>query len=210
MSREAANITSFLALEKFRAQLIEYHELVKAALSEADSHVDRIHVWLQTEQLSRWETQVRKRQEEVAICKSALFRKENTPAVDGSKPSVVDEKKLLKKANRRLEEAQHRVTAVKYWMNQLVREKISYKGHVQPLSNAAEWDIPYSIEMLKKMILALEKYKNTRPPQMQKIYTELQEEIPLEDDKARGSMRRKGIQQEDPEKTQEEDQEDQP
>ena len=60
--------------------------------------------------------------------------------------------------------------------------------------------------MLKKMILALENYTKTRPPQMQKLYKELQEEIPLEDDQPKKSMRRGKSDLQEEENEQQEDQ----
>lgn len=161
-----AKITDIQVLDRLKAALVKLSEEFAAALEEADGEVDRTLVWLDREAPLRWQSEVRKRQEEVVACKSALYRKQITPSPNDQKASVVDEKKALQRAIAALEHAEQRLKNVKRWNLELPRAQIAFKGAIQPLAAAAERDLPHAALKVGRMILAIDRYLNAPSPEL--------------------------------------------
>jgi hypothetical protein len=134
---------------------------------------------------------IRKKQEEVTMCKSALFRKQITPSANDQKASVVDEKKALQRAMAELEDAEKRLKAAKRWSIEMERQYALYKGAVQPLSAAVERDLPAAVARINRMIRALDEYLRTPSPALRELLDASREAI------ATPSMRRTGEDRED-------------
>src|SRR6185436_4295470 len=70
---QRAHITSVDALETFRSQLIVYLSKARPALEEVTADVLRTRLWLENEQRTHWESQVRRRAKELEQAQAALF-----------------------------------------------------------------------------------------------------------------------------------------
>ena len=86
-----------------------------------------------------------------------------------SRPSVVDEKKALQRAERRLEDARLKLKATKKWIRLLEREQALYKGNVSGFASAVERDLPHAVGLLKKMSENLEQYVSMAPPDLSRL-----------------------------------------
>lgn len=181
-----ANITSVHVLDDFKAAVIKFVEEAGLALNEAESEVTKTIDWLQRDCQSHWTRVIRKKQEEVTMCKSALFRKQITPSANDQKASVVDEKKALQRAMAELEDAEKRLKAAKRWSIEMERQYALYKGAVQPLSAAVERDLPAAVARINRMIRALDEYLRTPSPALRELLDASREAI------AAPSMRRTG------------------
>jgi hypothetical protein len=124
---QKAHVTSLEALESFRAQLIVYISQARPALDEVSADVARVRLWLENDQRTHWEDQMRRRTKEVEQAQQALFsarlsilRQENST-----------EQLLLQRAKRALEGADTKLKIVKKW-------KREYEGRVQPLLKQME------------------------------------------------------------------------
>jgi exonuclease VII large subunit len=186
-----ANITSVHVLDDFKAAVIKFVEEAGLALNEAESEVTKTIDWLQRDCQSHWTRVIRKKQEEVTMCKSALFRKQITPSANDQKASVVDEKKALQRAMAELEDAEKRLKAAKRWSVEMERQYALYKGAVQPLSAAVERDLPAAVARINRMIRALDEYLRTPSPALRELLDASREAI------AAPSMRRTGDEQSD-------------
>ena len=58
---DRAHVTSVEALESFRANLIVYLSKARPTLDEVSSDVQRIQGWLENEQRTHWENELRRR-----------------------------------------------------------------------------------------------------------------------------------------------------
>ena len=58
---DRAHVTSVDALESFRANLIIYLSKARPTLDEVSADVQRIHGWLENEQRTHWENELRRR-----------------------------------------------------------------------------------------------------------------------------------------------------
>ncbi|MEY3023255.1 MAG: hypothetical protein ACO3Y3_01595 [Phycisphaerales bacterium] len=167
--KEGAGVTNLEALERFRAALLEFIHDASNALGEADSEVDRVQVWLEREQKIHWQQEHRRRSEEVARAKSALYRKQLTVSSKDRPPSAVDEKKALQRAQARLEEAEQKIRRIKHWSVHLGQEAARYKAATSSLAAVLERELPASAEMLKRAIAAIEQYLHTAAPDLRDL-----------------------------------------
>jgi hypothetical protein len=181
-----ANITSLHVLDDLKAALAVFLEEGELALSEAEGEVRRAIDWLARDCQTYWQNVIRKKQEEVTVCKSALFRKQITPSPNDQKASVVDEKKALQKATMELEDADKRLKATKKWAIELERQYAIYKGAVQPFSASIDRDLPHAIARVTRMIRALDDYLRTPSPDLREALDVARESA------AAPSMRRTG------------------
>ncbi len=172
-----ANITSVQVLDEFKAALIKFVEEATLALSEAESEIERAMDWLQRDCQTYWGGVIRKKQEEVTMCKSALFRKQITPSPNDQKASVVDEKKALQRAIMQLEDAEKRLKAAKRWAIEMERQYALYRGTIQPLAAAVERDLPYAVTKLTRMARALDEYLRTPSPRLEELLDESREAL---------------------------------
>jgi hypothetical protein len=161
---ERANVESIESLKSLRRTLVKFAEAANAALGDADSDVNRMMNWLETEQLSRWQTQVRLRTDLVTKAKDALREKQLYKSPAGGRQSTVDEEKALKIAIRRLEEAEQKLAAVKKYSHLVSREQHLFRGSMQRFATAVQVDVPNARARLDRMIDKLEQYASSAPP----------------------------------------------
>jgi hypothetical protein len=162
----SANIDSFDAIKAFRAALIKFASAAGSSLTEADADMMRTLNWLDREQTSYWQTQIRKRQEFVSRCKEAVRQKKVFKDATGRTPSAVDEEKVLQKALKHLDEAEQKLVAVRKWKGRLQKEIDLYKGSIQGFATAIEADVPTAVATLDKALKSLEAYVALKAPEL--------------------------------------------
>jgi hypothetical protein len=155
---EGARIDSIDTLKHFRIALIKFAESASTALMDAESDMQQTLNWLESEQLSHWQTQIRKRHDIVERCKEAVRMKKLFKDSSGRTPSAVEEEKALRVAIARFEEAEQKLASTKKYTRVLHREIQTYKGSVQRLATSLSAEIPVAAAMLDKMLASLEQY----------------------------------------------------
>src|SRR5213078_4729170 len=110
-----------------------------------------------------WQGQIRKRTEDVAKAKDAVRQKELFKDFAGRTPSADQEKKALRIAIARLEEAERKLAAVRRYAKKLPREIEVYKGTVQRFATTVQTDLPTAAGKLDAMIRKLEEYAALGP-----------------------------------------------
>jgi hypothetical protein len=166
---QTARVDSVDALKEFRVALIKFAEAANAALGDAESEVQRAQMWLENDQMSFWQSQIRKRTELVSRCKDALRMKKVFKDATGSRQSYIDEEKALAKATRMLEEAEQKMANTKSWARRFQKEAAAYKGSVQRLSTFVLADVPVATAKLDRMTAALQAYIAFVAPQVSAI-----------------------------------------
>lgn len=155
---DSARIDDIEALKLFRRALWKFAETANVALGDAESEVQRVLLWLETEQRSYWEHQLRLRYEAVMKAKDALRQKKLFKDSTGKYPSAVDEEKAVALAQRRLEEAEQKVAAIRRYIPRLQRELQLYKGSVQRFATTVQVDVPSAVHTLDRVTSKLEEY----------------------------------------------------
>ncbi|MFM7260982.1 MAG: hypothetical protein ACKO3W_10305 [bacterium] len=156
-----ANITDVAALEEFRRALIRFREEINVAIAEAESELKSTFVWLERDRILHWKRAVPRLDEELTSAKSALYRKEMQTMGTGKRPSVIDEKKAIERAKRKVEDARDRLERTRRWMATLDRDVSLFKGAMSPIATMIDRDLPDAILRLRNMALALEAYLAT-------------------------------------------------
>lgn len=159
-----ARVDSLEVFKTFRAALIKFGETSMSALAEAESEVHRTLVWLETEQLLFWQTEIRKRHEWVEKCKEAYRQKTIFKDAAGRRSSGFDERKALEKAKRALEEAEEKLANTRKYVRLLQRELQNFTGSMQRFATDVSSCIPVAAAKLEKMRQQLEDYVNLHAP----------------------------------------------
>ncbi|HXE52956.1 MAG TPA: hypothetical protein VN541_08080 [Tepidisphaeraceae bacterium] len=160
---EGARVDSILVLTDFKAVLWKFRESAERALGDAESEMQRVLVWLETEQDSHWQHQIRKCQETVVRCKEAVRMKTIFKDAAGRQQSAVDEEKALRIAVRKLQEAEQKLAAVRRWSRQLQKEIGLYKGSVQRFATTVQSEIPAAAAHLESLAAKLDAYASLTP-----------------------------------------------
>ena len=155
---EQIKVADVQTIERFRASLLVASETFGLALEEAEGEIERTLAWVESEQPDFWRKRIRKAQDEVVMCKSALFRKQEIKETADARPSVVDEKKALDRAMKRLEYAEHKLRNTKRWTTELPRQSVIFKGALSGMHTVLDRDVPRVNAMLKRMTEHLEAY----------------------------------------------------
>jgi hypothetical protein len=156
----AADVRSIDALKDAKAALVEFREIIGVALAEAYSDVQRTLWWLQHDQRMFWQGEKRRRAEKVAQAKSELYRAQ-LAAMDHH-AACAEQRKLLKRAEAALEEAERKIKLVKKWSTLIDREMMIFRAALQPISRSVEAEIPLGEARLVRMAEQLEAYVRLR------------------------------------------------
>jgi hypothetical protein len=155
---ESARVQSIDALKTFRLSLWKFAEVAARVLTDADGEMQRMRIWLETEQQSYWRGQIQKRSELVTRARDAMLSRKLYKNVDGTHPSAVEEEKALKLAVQRLEEANQKFNHVRRYMQHLQKQILLYQAQVQQLANAIQVEVPMAAGRLEDLVTSLEAY----------------------------------------------------
>ena len=118
-----AKLTSVEALEVFRAALIVFVTKANNSLDQAVDEVRRTRGWIQQDQRSHWENEVRRRARVLQQVEQELVSARMSKALD----NLAAQQAAVHKAKRALEEAQDKMRKVKLWIR-------DFDGLVEPMS----------------------------------------------------------------------------
>src|SRR5215218_5875871 len=159
-----ARVDSIDALKTFRVALIKFAEEANAALATAESEMQRMIGWLERDQLSFWQMQIRKRQELLGRAQEALRMKKLFPDASGRTPTPIEEEKAVRRCKAMLEEAEQKLAATKKYTRVLQKEVMDYKGGVARFSTCVGSEIPVAVARLDRMVSRLEAYVALKIP----------------------------------------------
>lgn len=159
---DKANVTSVEALETFRAQLLVYVSKARPTIEEVSSDIQRTRSWLENEQRSHWEKQLRKRNLVLEQAKQAL----SSAKIANFKKDATLEQMAVHKAKHAVEEAEAKLKMLKIWNR-------DFDGKVEPLVRQLEklhtflsHDIVQASAYLARAITTLQDYANLAAPAM--------------------------------------------
>ena len=155
---EQAKVESIDAIKLFRRALFKFAEMANVAIGDAESEAERVPTWLETEQTTYWQDQLRSALIWFSRCKEAVRMKKLFKDSSGRTPSAIDEEKALRAAQQKLQEAEEKVIAVKRYTQKLQKELLLYKGHIQRFATTVQSGVPMAAAKLDAMISKLEEY----------------------------------------------------
>lgn len=186
MEPNRAHVLSVDVLEAVAVAMVRCQEDLAAALLEADSEIERTMVWVERDRVPHWKKRLQRIDLDLQEARSALFRKENHRVTRDSKPSVVDERKAVAKAQAAQEDAERRAKASHRWSQELPRQHAEFRRGVNPLAAMVDRELPQAIAALRRMTVALERYRRDQPIDLRSLLPEREKRD------AADSMRRGG------------------
>jgi hypothetical protein len=167
MSR-SASVQSIQTLRDFKVAMVNFSEDARNALSGVDMDLRRMRDWLQRDQLGYWQMQIKRRNEEVMQARADLHRRKISQ--QGSDAvSDTEQKEALREATRRLKIAEDKVALIKRLIPQLEHAIAEYHSHSQPLGDHLTGGFERSLNILERMVLALESYIATTAPSLSRM-----------------------------------------
>lgn len=160
---DRVHLDSVDALRQFRVGMIKFAETCNNAMGDVEGDFSSMLNWLENEQLSHWQTQIRKRADILSKAQEALRHKRIFKDASGRTPQAADEEKAVRLAQARLAEAEEKLLNVKKYTRVLQKEIQAYKGNVQRFLTTLQSDVPHGIATLDKMSQTLEAYVTLKP-----------------------------------------------
>ena len=157
---QGVNVDDIDIFRLMKVAVIRFRQTAQSAVLNADATVGRMLGWLENDQLSHWQTQIRKRTEAVTRAREAVRGKKLFKDATGRTPNAAQEEKTLRAALTALEQAEAKLTATKRSIPKLQKEIEVYRGGVQALSTSLITDIPKAIAMLERLSLSMDEYVN--------------------------------------------------
>lgn len=161
--RDRANVGAIEAVSKLQGKCIQAGEEISRTLSGCSSQSAHVLNWVKGPQLDYWKGQKRKRQQNVLTAKSDLQRAMISQP-DADPRSFTDQHRAIKRSMKAIEQADEKLSAIKYWSRELERQLVLFRGGIAPLANAAEVDLPRAGRWLKELVEHLEGYVKIAPP----------------------------------------------
>lgn len=168
-----AKVTSIEALETFRAQLILFISRAHRATDETLDEVRRTRVWLQTEQRTHWDHQLKKRRKILDQAEQDLLSAKLSALRDNIAPQQV----AVIKAKRAVAEAEEKVRTVKIWNRDFESTVEPLAKRLEMLRQFLDYDLPKGLSFLVQAQKTLEAYAETSMP---KTHTNPNPEEPTE------------------------------
>jgi hypothetical protein len=124
---QRAKVTSVDALESFRSALIIYVSKARPTLEEVTADALRTRLWLENEQRTHWEAQMKRRAKELEQAQSALF----SARLGNLRDESAAEQLAVHRAKRSVEEAETKLRLLRQWTRE-------FDSRVQPLVKQME------------------------------------------------------------------------
>jgi predicted ATPase len=157
---QKANVTAVDALEAFRAELVLYISKARPTIEEVSGDVLRMRLWLENDQRTYWENQLRRRTRELEQAQQALFSAQIANLREESSAEV----NAFHRAKRARDEADDKLRTLKRWNR-------DFENQVQPLVKQTEKlhtlltrDLVQAIAYLAQAVTTLDAYAGTPPP----------------------------------------------
>lgn len=108
---EHAHVTSVEALDLFRAALLVYISKARPTVEEVSSELQRTRSWLQNDQRSHWENQIRRRARELEQAQQELA----SARLSSFHGDMSVQQQAVRRAKQALENAEAKLKTVKHW-----------------------------------------------------------------------------------------------
>jgi hypothetical protein len=151
---ETANITSFDAVEAFRAGLIVYLGKARPLLEEISGEIIRMRQWLEEDQMRYWENQLRLRSRKLEEARAELF---NATLSKLSTTTALSQM-AVQRADRAVRECEAKLKMVRKWSRELENRTGPLIKQIEQLQTYLATDMTQGVAYLDRVMEALEAY----------------------------------------------------
>lgn len=157
---ERAQVTSFEAVESFRADLIVFLSRARAVLEEASDDVLRTRLWVQNDQRHLWEGETRVRARKLEEARAELFNAKLSQFQDSTALQLM----AVQRAERAAREAEAKLAVLKKWDRELENRTDPLVKQVTQLHGFLTIDMGRAVAYLVQVVKALEAYADVASP----------------------------------------------
>ena len=162
---EKAHVGSVEALEAFRSALIVYLSKARPTLEEVTAEVMRTRLWLEEEQRTHWENEVRRRRRELQEAQQALF----SARLSSFREASSAEQMAVHRTRRACDAAEDKLRIVKKWDRDFDNRTDPLVKQMEKLHTVLAHDMVRAIADLNQTIHTLSQYAKipsvaTSPP----------------------------------------------
>jgi len=122
-----AKVSSLEAIEIFRARLVIFRDKAGRVLDEVSEEVSRTRMWLQSDRITFWEGQIRRRNKDLEMRQQELF----SAQISGMRDASFTQQQAVRRARQAIADAEAKLNIVKQWNRQ-------YDQRVEPLGKQVE------------------------------------------------------------------------
>jgi DNA repair exonuclease SbcCD ATPase subunit len=156
-----AKVTSLDALESFRANLIVFLTTAHRCVDEVGDEVRRTRSWLQNEQRTHWEGELKRRRRVLEQVEQELF----SAKLSGLRETTAAQQNAVIKSKRAVEEAEEKLRAVKHWNRNFESCSDPLVKQMESLRYYLDHDMPKALAFLVQAQKTLEAYTEIPAPQ---------------------------------------------
>src|SRR5215472_5877684 len=156
---QRAQVTSVDALDAFRADLIVYVSKARPTLEEVTADVLRLRVWLENEQRTHWDNQVRKRKKDLEQAQAALF----SARMSNLREETAAEQMAYHRARRELDDAENKLRVVKHWTREFDARLQPLVKQMEKLHTILANDMVLAAAYLAQAVQTLQAYAQIAP-----------------------------------------------
>ncbi len=157
---DRAHVSSVDALETFRANLIVYLSKARPALEDVSADVQRMRSWLEHDQRTHWENEVRRRSQALEEAQQTLF----SAKLSTFREAGAVEQMLVHRAKRALDEADAKLRTIKQWNRVFDNRVDPLVKQTEKLHTVLAHDMPLAVAYLTEAINTLAGYAAMAPP----------------------------------------------
>lgn len=157
---DQARISNLDSIESFRAALIVFISKTRQTLDAAQDAVKKTRGWVQTEQPSFWQQQIRMRQKKLDQAQQELMSARMSEFVD----NPASQQMAVRKARAALEEAQAKLERTKAWGRDFDRTIDPLARKADTLRDYLDNDLAKAVAYLVEIQKILQAYNETPAP----------------------------------------------
>jgi len=157
---DRAHVTSVDALEQFRASLIIYLSKARPTLEEVSSEVQRTRGWLDNEQRTHWEGELRRRARALEEAQQALF----SSKLSSFRETSAAEQMAVQRAKRARDEAEEKLRVLKQWGRVFENRVDPLVKQMEKLHTVLAHDMVQAVAYLAQAVATLDAYAEVAAP----------------------------------------------
>jgi len=157
---DRAQVTSFEAVESFRADLIVFLSRARAVLEEASDDVLRTRLWVQNDQRRVWEGETRVRYRKLEEARAELFSAQLSQFHESTALCLM----AVQRAERANREAEAKMAVLKKWDREMENRTDPLVKQVTQFHSFLTTDMKRAVAYLDQVVKTLEAYAGVPTP----------------------------------------------
>jgi hypothetical protein len=151
---QQAKVTSVHALENFRASIILYLSKAKPALEEVMHEVVRTRLWIENEQRTFWQREIKTRRRKLEQAQAELF----SANISKIQKATAAQQMAVHHAQRALQAAEEKMRMLKKWSRELENRADPLVKQIEQLHGFLTNDMVKAVSFLAEAVKILQSY----------------------------------------------------